>query len=53
MNNIKEKTQEKIIMNEMLNFKEIEELLDYTLQEFKRTIGISKKDKNSKEREEE
>lgn len=53
-NIIKEELLEKIIMNEMLTFKELEELFNYTIKEFERTIGDMSNDKKIKrEREEE
>lgn len=53
-NIIKEELLEKIIMNEMLTFNELEELFNYTIKEFERTIGDMSNDKKIKrEREEE
>ena len=53
-NIIKEELLEKIIMNEMLTFNELEELFNYTIKEFERTIGDMSNDKKIKrEREDE
>lgn len=53
-NIIKEDLLEKIIMNEMLTFNELEELFNYTIKEFERTIGDMSNDKKIKrEREDE
>ena len=47
-NIIKEELLEKIIMNEMLTFNELEELFNYTIKEFERTIGDMSNDKKIK-----